>query len=277
LFTRGGEGDLGYAHDKFALFNPRTDRVGVVFGSGNMTKGLELSHENWNFVSVSGQGHFASVHQCAARALVDAGESVDSFRRSLDACRSGIVATRESEIRAFFVPADADAARFALTELLRGADEVRLAAHVLTLPVLIDQLALALSHSTRVEILLDDDTHWARVSPDEEHTSALDAQAVARLRAAGAVVRYLETNSLEHIYQHNKFALVHHASDNRWSLFTGAGNFSTNAFRSNFENFYRITIPYDVSAYLKHFDHLFGLATPPERMPNELVPGVAMP
>ena len=57
---RGMEGGLGYAHNKFFIINPNSNKeFKVVFSSGNMTSGVVIHHENWNFITTHPASNFA--------------------------------------------------------------------------------------------------------------------------------------------------------------------------------------------------------------------------
>src|SRR5690606_30646448 len=59
-YFRGNKKGLGFAHNKIivARFDD-SEKVKVVFGSGNMSAGTILHHENWHFVTTNANTYFA--------------------------------------------------------------------------------------------------------------------------------------------------------------------------------------------------------------------------
>jgi len=71
--------------------------------------------------------------------------------------------------------------------------------------------------------------------------------------------------------QHNKF-LIFTFSGNSGAVFAGAGNLTTSAFNTNFENFYYIRIPEVYRAFMRQYELMWNdLARGHEDMPQELV------
>lgn len=77
------------------------------------------------------------------------------------------------------------------------------------------------------------------------------------------MVRWLETNHQARLFQHNKFIVF-----DRRSVLLGAGNFTTDAFTKNYENFYMVRIPSVVARFRDQFELFWNdLATEAARMP----------
>jgi hypothetical protein len=87
------------------------------------------------------------------------------------------------------------------------------------------------------------------------------------LFAAGAVVRYIEANPRESLFQHNKFIVMRRGGAVS-AVFTGAGNLSNSGFTRNGENFYLIKEPLILAQFGEQYSYLWDtLATPPEKLP----------
>ena len=87
------------------------------------------------------------------------------------------------------------------------------------------------------------------------------------LFAAGAVVRYIEANPRESLFQHNKFLVMRRGGEVS-AVFTGAGNLSSAGFTRNGENFYLIKEPVLLKRFGEQYGYLWNtLATPPEKLP----------
>jgi hypothetical protein len=96
---RGSTGGLGYAHNKIMIVNPGKPLVKIVYSSGNMTSGTSTNHENWNFITTSGESYFAAAHKCVVESMISSGDTKDSFAASLNECRGNIKATPEMDIK----------------------------------------------------------------------------------------------------------------------------------------------------------------------------------
>ncbi len=271
MITRGHQRGIGYAHVKLFIFSSASsEATKIVFGSGNVTSGVVLHHENWNFIRASTGSHFVQSHLCLREALTDHAQNKAAFNAFMSACRASIQAPQESDIQAYFVPLDGRSATDTLSRLVQQARTVLLAAHRFSFSRLRSDLANKLTSdpSAMVRVVADDDLYWAgttgeAIGPNQPS----EYRALRQLMNLGAQARYLETNHAEHLLHHNKFAVF----DER-TVFTGAGNFTGTAFSENLENFYVTTIPAVVRAYHVQYEHLWNtLATRPGDMPRENV------
>src|SRR5690606_29498609 len=98
--------------------------------------------------------------------------------------------------------------------------------------------------------------------------SRYESDYLSKILAAGGdfETRYMETNQHEHLLHHNKFIVFE--ENGEAFVFGGAGNFTNQAFKSNFENYYAIFIPEVVREYQKQYRHLWeDLATPYKDLP----------
>lgn len=271
LELRGHDGSLGYAHDKLFAFNPYSDAPRFVLSSGNLSSGVVLHHENWTFLRVKGDTHFAGAHRCLIQGLLDHGTQKTDFRTFVDGCRRDLPVLEESDVKTFFVPGDGGRAGNVLVAGVRNAERVDLAAHRFSYNVLLRELDARLGRGEDFRLVLDDDVYWAGqgkvVGPNDEREGAT----AKRLLEAGVPVRFLETNHGEFLLHHNKFAVfTDERAPSQNGVFTGAGNFTGTAFSDNFENFYYVQIPHVVKAFREQYEHLYGtLATPVDRLPTE--------
>lgn len=273
LFLRGQSGNLGFAHNKVFLVNPQDkNRLGIAFSSGNLSAGTVLHHENWHFITTAPASYFAQTHLCLMRGMLEAGEARGQYSNFVRSCRNAIAAPEEEDIKVFLVPGEGGAASRLLQEAVKRSDGVFIAAHRFSYGKLLRALKERLQNEYPVDmrVLVDDDIYWAgRGEPTGANTRP-EFENVDGLRQAGAYIRYMETNHGISQFHHNKFILFR---GERFSgLFTGAGNLTTAAFESNFENFYFITIPQVLEEFDRQYDHLWdGLATKPQNMPRENV------
>jgi HKD family nuclease len=271
LVRRGLEGDTGIFHDKFAIFRRGTGTSTIAFGSGNLGKGLSISHENWVFGEVAPSSYFAQRHGCAFQAARDHGGTLAGFAAALETCTLRIDAPPESDAQIFFAPAEGRDAANALVSLVANAERVDIAAHILSFSRLQRALVARLRQrpQTRVRIVLDDDTHWIGKGLDVGENDPSEALFVRELVQLGAEVRYVETNDSQHLLHHNKFLIAHRPRE-ATTVFGGAGNFSDAAFTQNFESFYSFATRDVVERYVEQFEHLWtNLSTPEARMPAE--------
>jgi len=94
LLLRGNEGNLGLMHDKLFILDPRSESPRIVFSSGNMSSGTVLHHENWHFVKLPGETHFAQAHVCRIDGLTDHATSKGEFSSFMKSCRAAHPAKR---------------------------------------------------------------------------------------------------------------------------------------------------------------------------------------
>lgn len=268
---RGSTGGLGFAHNKILMVNPSEKIVKIVFSSGNMSSGTSTNHENWNFVTTSGESYFALAHKCVVEAMIESGDTRKNFAAHLDKCRRNISAEPESDIEIFFSPVDGDRAFERLEGAARKATLVEGISHRLSGKVA-DLLSGLLDEGKKIRILLDDDVYWAmKLRKNVGRNTSVEAFKIFRqLINKGAETKFLETNERIFQLQHNKFFLFSFGQGG--AVFNGAGNMTTAAFTKNFENFYYIQIPEVVEAYKKQYSKYFDeMATSEEGMPSEYI------
>ncbi len=273
LFLRGGNGRL--QHFKFFMANPNSPRMQIAFGSGNLSSGLTLHHENWHFITLSENSYFARSHRCASEALIENGTNRKAFSDQFNACQKRIEFPEEGDIRAFFAPTQGKSAENSLVSGIENAQDIFVAVHRFSHKRLIATLDTMLKGpvTTQVRFLGDDDLYWVGHGQRFEiGNSATEYADVAKLERAGMRTRYVETNSRIFQFHHNKFFFLDTDGTQNDAVFTGAGNFTGAAFKSNFENFYHIRIPHVVEAFRTQMQHLWeDLATAPENLPATFV------
>jgi hypothetical protein len=289
LVTRGSSSRL--QHVKVFMVNPNAPSMRIAFGSGNLSSGLTLHHENWNFVTLGADTHFARAHRCLAQGLLDHAARSDTFAKFLLACRAAIPFPEETDARVFFAPTQGAAATSALEAAIEGATDVFVAAHRLSSDALFAALEKGLRRTVpspaRVRLVADDDLFWAgRGVPLDRGNNRFEWFGLKGLLSAGLEPRWVQTNSRISQFHHNKFIVASHAAEApggpgggapsasnarraKNTVFTGAGNFTDAAFEKNFENHYVIQIPAIVDAYQRQANTLWNtLATPTEGLPN---------
>jgi len=283
LILRGHEGGIGYAHNKIFIVNPDSEKtVKLAFSSGNMSSGAVLHHENWHFITLPAETYFAQLHtRCLRNGIVDADHSSSrkKYGRFISGCRADLVAEgyeEESDIKVFFVPGEGeqDAFKNYLVPAIQNAATIDIAAHRFSYNKLIDALWNRLSgkHSVDVRLVADDDTYWAAHGSQVGDNGAHEYRAIERLWNKGLEVRFMETNHASHLLHHNKYLIFDFeaGSDLDSAVFAGAGNLTGTAFRSNFENFYYITIPDVVTEFQNQYEYMWNvLATAEEDLPDE--------
>ncbi len=275
LFTlslRGHVRGLDYAHNKVFIVNPSssTDEFKFAFGSGNMTSGVVLHHENWHFLTTNRATYLAQAHLCLMKAELDNFESAYQFQKALGICLAAINNLPEDDIQPFFVPGQGEEAFAAIERAMTWTSELKIAAHRFSYNKLIEALEEGLTKrdNLKVKLLVDDDLFWV-----SRPNTGYEKGKVKSLEKLGMQVRYMETNGGAHLLHHNKFIVFKESikSDNaRAALFTGAGNFTGTAFSRNWENFYFITIPEVVNKVEKQYDYMYGeLATSEQDLPED--------
>ena len=157
---RGSTQGLGYAHNKIMLINPKHPVTGVLFSSGNMTGGTSINHENWNFITTSGESYFAQAHVCVVEAMILAGETKTSFAKSLNDCRGKIKAQPESDIRVFFSPVDGALAMEQVKQAASSATLVEAMSHRFS-GQMAELFKGLLTSKKPIKFILDDDIYWS--------------------------------------------------------------------------------------------------------------------
>lgn len=268
---RGSSGGLGYAHNKILIVNPGQKEVKIVFSSGNMSSGTSTNHENWNFVTTSGDSYFAGAHKCVVESMIAGGDTVANFSKNLDACRSKIKAQPESDIKVFFSPVDGREALSQVQSAGNSAKDISAMSHRFS-GDMARTFGSFLSKNKPIRFILDDDIYWAnKRNEDIGRNTPVEAAAIYKnLISRGMNTRFLQTNQTIYQLQHNKFVVFNFGGTG--AVFNGAGNFTSAAFSKNFENFYYIQIPEVVDAYKKQYDLYFNqMATAPGDMPRDYV------
>lgn len=269
---RGSTSGLGYAHNKIMIVNPGESTTKILFSSGNMTSGTSINHENWNFITTSGESYFAQAHKCVVESMITSGDTRANFAKSLNGCRSKIKAQPETDIQVFFSPVDGTKALSVVTAAAKKSKLVEAMSHRFSgkIASLFEEL---LASKKPIKFILDDDVYWsAKRQEDIGRNTAVEAANLYReLINKGMATKFLQTNQAVFQLQHNKFMIFTY-SDNTGAVFNGAGNFTSAAFTKNFENFYYITIPSVVDAYNAQYDLYYDkMATSAEDMPRDYV------
>lgn len=294
VFIRGNVGSVGFAHDKLLLVNPDEpgpadlddEFIRMSFGSGNLSSGTHLHHENWNFLEVARDSFFVQSHLCLMEALIaeehTAGKT--AFSDFMAQCRSTIEAEPEDDITAYFIPAladrkalmgesvpsQADGAWFRMTDmmtLIAEADAIDIGAHRFSSTEMIDALVARLADETRpfhLRLIADDDLYWlSPLSPSRVRVVGLnsffEADKLDELREADAgrgrfEEAYMETNHKARLLHHNKFLIWEGRGGARDALLFGSANLTGTGFDDNLENIYITDIPEVVAAFQAQYD-----------------------
>lgn len=272
MFLRGNTGGIGYAHNKTFMINPTEGRFRLAFSSGNMTSGIVLHHENWHFITPERDTHFTQAHLCMKEGVIEHATSASQYKNFIKRCREGIAYPEESDVKVFFVPGEGDRATKFMTDAIRAAEEIRLAAHRFSYNRMLSALKAALRSDSApsLEIVVDDDVWWAGKGEQTGDNTASEFGNVQDLVELGAEARWMETNHPDHLLHHNKYLVFNMPEGSRKpsAVFAGAGNLTGTAFTSNFENFYYVEIPAVVAAYNTQYDHVWDeLATKTDDLP----------
>ena len=273
--ARGMEGGLGYAHNKFFIVNPNSDKeFKVVFSSGNMTSGVVIHHENWNFITTHPVSNFAKSHLCAMNAEWDevAGRTRKDYMASIRKCRDGIAAPEEKDIKVFFVPGEGEPTagntkKTAVDYLLSGTDgfpginnakKIWIGCHRFLYSTMLAALKSRMTSKNKPElrIVADDDTYYNVNDPAFSGGDTQPAEwfHMENLAKQGAKVKLMETNSDEHQLHHSKYLIF--ADDTEFkAVLTGSANLTGAAFKTNWENTYYVMIPEVVKAFADHYEY----------------------
>ncbi len=271
FFTRGHVPGIGFAHNKIFMINPKSNsEIKIAFGSGNMTSGIVLHHENWHFITTSPKTYFAQSHICVAEAEIHHAESGQEFKSFMKTCLNEIGVPPEDDIIPYFVPGEGAAATDIIRTSLTWATEVSIAAHRFSYTKLMHLLKEHLANRDfKLNLVFDDDIYWVgeKFARNRPNVRA-EYKHVAELVELGANTRYMETNHNYKYLHHNKFIIFKDGV--RSAAFVGAGNFTGTAFTENFENFYYVQIPEVIEKLSKQYSHLFNeLATKKEDLPEK--------
>jgi hypothetical protein len=129
LYVRGNAGGIGYAHNKTFMINPTSGKFRLAFSSGNMTSGIVLHHENWHFITPERDTHFVEAHLCMKEGVISHYHTLTEYKNFIKSCREAIAYPEESDIKVFFVPGEGDRATRFMTDAIKTAERIRLAAH----------------------------------------------------------------------------------------------------------------------------------------------------
>ncbi|MBL4685178.1 MAG: hypothetical protein JKY37_11355 [Nannocystaceae bacterium] len=289
VLIRGHVGSVGFAHNKVVLVNadgagPSDDNDGFMkmsYGSGNMSSGTHLHHENWHFIDVARDSFFAQSHLCLMEALIPEERTAGkgAFSDFMAECRSGIDAEPEDDITAYFIPALADRKAllggnipsnsngdwFRQTDLLTLIDQsaaIDIGAHRFSARVMIDALEARLLDNDRpfhLRFVADDDLYWLKPLPPSEvqvvgfntfgETVKLDQLRDADGDNGRFEEAYMETNHAAHLLHHNKFLIFQGRDSAPDAVLMGSPNLTGTGFDSNLENLYITDIPEVVQAF----------------------------
>jgi hypothetical protein len=270
LLLRGHSGNINLQHNKLVFINPGATTTRIAFGSGNISSGLVLHHENWHFITLPGDSYFAQAHLCLMDGLIDHAASKGEFSSFIQACKKAIDAPEEGDIKTLFVPGEGGRATQYLLAAIEQAEAIDIAAHRFTHSTIVARLKAQLEANTppAVRMVLEDDLYWAGHGEMTGGNQAFEYDHVTSLVERGAQARYVESNHDAHLLHHNKAMLFTMPAGRPKALFCGAGNFTKTAMRDNFENFYVITVPEVVARFGEQFEHLYStLATEAHNMP----------
>ena len=309
ILIRGHQGSVGFAHTKLLMINPQeagpADEdpaiVRMSFGSGNMSTGTHLHHENWHFLRVPRASYFVEAHLCLIDALTveETTDGKTPFRTFMNTCRDAIGFEEEMDIRSFFIPVREDSRELTdlLTDKIGQATSIDIGAHRFSYRAMTEALSDRLADLNRpfhLRLEADDDLYW--LQPLEPSTpqevgpnSPGDLAKLNDLRVADDgegrfEERYLETNHSQHQLHHNKYVIFHGLPTQQTELIVGSSNLTGTGFNDNLENMYWTNIPEVVDAFERQFELFWTgegplpeghqvppIATAPEDMPVELV------
>jgi hypothetical protein len=294
LHVRGSS--ARFAHVKLIMINPDEpgpsdpddEHVRISFGSGNMSSGTVLHHENWQFAEIARDSYFVEDHRCLAAGLLDedASSRKDKFRRFINDCREPIPFSPEADIRSYFIPVneDSDALVADVLAATRAAASIDGAAHRFSFfqqnpdklesePRLVDTIGARLADDPdfSFHLIADDDLYWLRPITGEPGltlgpNSSFELASIDHLTEMSGgdgrfEVRYMETNHAgkacngeggsrsSMLLHHNKFLIFRDMQDRSDAVMTGAPNLTGTGFTNNYENAYIIAVPHVVDAY----------------------------
>jgi len=299
ILIRGHQGSVGFQHVKLIMINPdepgpsdKSDsHLRMSFGSGNMSSGTVLHHENWHFLDVARDSYFVESHRCLRDALVDSAstDGKGAFRSAINNCRDQITQVEEDDIQAYFIPVldDAKALTSRLVEAIESAGSVDIAAHRFSYTTMIDALTERLESDPEfsVRLVADDDLYWLQplTGQGEEVGPNLFAEAgkVDDLAEAGGDrfgVKYMQTHHGLHLLHHNKWLHFKDRPDFADELVVGSSNLTGTGFKDNLENMYWIQIPEVAAAFAQQYARFYdGESLPGEPEPPAATAAEDMP
>jgi hypothetical protein len=269
---RGGTKGLGYAHNKVIITNPSGKNgkaTTIVYGSGNMSSGTHMHHENWHFVTTNLDSYFAQKHLCLMDGMLTNGGSKKAYSKFLKECIAKIKTEEEEDVKTYFVPGEGDAAIKNFQRQGRKSIAIDAAAHRVMLPEFLNTLRSKAQAGYKVRFVVDDDIYYSKLANDTVGSNTVaEYYKIRSLFTNGVDVRYMETNQGNRYLHHNKF-MIFDFGGNQGGVHAGAGNFTRAAFTKNYENFYYITIPEVVEAFKKQYEYKFNdLATSYYKLPK---------
>lgn len=272
---RGNKGGFGYAHNKIIIANYKSnpEKVKIVYGSGNMSSGAILHHENWHFVTTNINSYFVQAHYCVKEGMINITDKKSNYKKFINKCRKNISAEEETDITFYIVPTDGAPALKRITKAMKKAVTIDGAAHRITHPAIWEGLAKASADDKKkVRFVVDDDIYWTGKRNIMTGSNNFSEFAnVMKMVKANVDVRYMESNQNQRMLHHNKYLIFNYA-DGSGSVHAGAGNFTKAAFTKNFENYYFINLPEVVEIFRKQYEHKFNdLATSYDKMPKTYV------
>ncbi|MBL4636151.1 MAG: hypothetical protein JKY56_19985 [Kofleriaceae bacterium] len=266
--------------------------VKMVFGSGNLSSGTHLHHENWHFAEFSRDSYFVQSHVCLIDALIDPSEaSTDgkgAFRTAMNDCRDQIESPEEDDLQAFFIPVleDRNAIRAIMQIQMLAASSVDIAAHRFSWRQMLDAITFQLQGEPGFEarLITDDDVYWLQPLVGAPavvgFNSENEAEEITALIEAGGgatgdfddesrfAVKFMETNHRGFLLHHNKFMIFRNELGQATSVIYGAANFTGTGFGSNLENVYFTTRPEIVAAFDHQFSRFWGDSAVTSRDPE---------
>lgn len=270
LYFRGGVPGIGLAHMKMIITNHHSNGSHrLSFGSGNLSSGTVLHHENWNFMRLSHESYFMQSHLCAMKGMIYAAESGKQFKNYLKNCREEIESEPESDAIVLFSTAEAKAAERLVVQKIRQSDSTNVAVHRISNKAMIVAMIANLKEGKSVRMIADDDLYWATQGRLIGANTKYEAGKISELTGEGMQIRYMETNHYSKLLHHNKYMIFDGAAE---GVFTGAANFTGTAFSKNFENNYYFQIPEITRVYREQYQYVWGdLATSVAKMPTRIL------
>lgn len=270
-YSRGNTGGIGFAHNKVTFFTKKSSSdMEIVIGSGNMTLGTILTHENWHFIKAPRTSYFMSMHECLWEGMTKHAESAKRYKEFLRQCRQQINSPPERGIELFFIPGDGNTLLARLQDELKSSAWVAGASHRFNGRLIKNILLDVLNSGIPVKMVFDDDLFWARVNRKGFGLNQFaEALVVMELEKKGMTSKYVQTNHKERLIHHNKFFVWGH-QDRADGAFFGAGNLTNSAFTENFENFYLVTLPEVTEEMHRYQQHLWqNLSSEPRDLPQK--------
>lgn len=292
---------LAYARDKGV--GAASDTVKMVLGSGNLSSGTHLHHENWHFAEFARDSYFVQNHVCLVDALLDPTQASTNgkggFRSAIMDCRATITAQEEDDLQAFFIPTLEDRSRIrAIMQMqMLQAASVDIAAHRFSWRQLMDAISFRLQDEPTFKgrLVTDDDVYWLQPLVGAPAVVGLNTENEAEeisalIRAGGGptgdfdddsrfAIKFMETNHSGHLLHHNKFMIFRNAAGEATSVIFGAANFTGTGYNDNLENIYFSTKPEIVSAFDRQFKRFWGdtAVTPEDPEPPRATAPADMP